>query len=72
MMYCLEIGKMKYRYLVGSFTVGIISKLSHQKYFRTIYEIRGSIEPTGISNGTADAKITGEEITAYILKHKLL
>ena len=71
-MYRLEIGKMKYKYLVGNYTVGIISKQSHQKYFRTIREIRGSNDPTGISNGSADSKVTGEEIAAYVLKHRLL
>jgi hypothetical protein len=70
-MYCLEIGKMKYRYLVGNYTIGIITP-KHQKYFRTIREIRGSNDPTGISNGSADSRVTGEEIAAYILKHKLL
>ncbi len=72
-MYHFDIGKLHYKYLIGPYTVGIITP-SAQKHFRTIREVRGgrTTETMDIKNGSSDNLLTAEEVAAYVLKHKLI
>lgn len=70
-MYHFDIGKLHYKYLVGPYTVGIITP-SAQKHFRTIREVRGDRPELVNFDGSSDNRLTAEEIAAYVLKHKLV
>lgn len=71
-MFKIEIGKLKYTYLVGAHTVGIIPPSRH-KHIATIQEVRGDRKNphTGVNNGSCDSILLPEEIAAYILKLRL-
>ena len=75
-MYYFEIGKLKYSYLVGPHTVGIITP-SRKKYLVPIVQIHVVAQEASVGeivspNGTADCRITATEIAAYVLDGKLL
>lgn len=71
-MYRFEVGNFKYKYLVGPYTVGIITP-SGKKHFRTIKEVRNdSVAAPAVENGTADNRLTADEVAAYVIKHRLL
>ena len=69
-MYLIHIKKLKYKYVVGQYTVGIIAP-SGQKYVVRL----GKVQQKGLirtPNGTADARVTPEEITHFILHNRLV
>lgn len=63
---------LKYTYLVGAYTVGIITP-SRKRFHLPISEVSGRLfgDRTGIEDGTADSRLTVDEIAAYVLKHNL-
>jgi len=69
----IEIGKLKYKYLVGTYTVGIITP-SRKRHMRRIDEVSGrpANSHTGIEDGTSINRLTPEEVAAYVIKHKLI
>jgi hypothetical protein len=71
-MYHIEIGTLKYRYLVGPYTVGIITP-SRKRHLLRIDVVTGrpANGRTGIENGTADNRITPDEVAEYCIKNKL-
>jgi hypothetical protein len=71
-MYHIEIGTLKYRYLVGTYTVGIITP-SRKRHLLRIDQVTGrpAGSRTGVNNGTADSRLTPEEVAEYVLKNKL-
>lgn len=78
-MYHFEIGNvegkapLKYRYLPGSYTVGIITP-SRKRHVFPIHEVTGRRENhrQGTENGLADSRISPEDVAAFVIKHKLL
>lgn len=64
---------LKYRYLPGAYTVGIITP-SRKKHLLPIHEVTGRKENhrQGTENGLADSRISPEEVAAYVIKHKLV
>ena len=71
-MYHIEVMGLKWCYLVGVHNVGIVSP-TRKSYVRRIDEISGrpANSTTGIKNGTADSRLTPEEVISYVLEHKL-
>ena len=76
-MYCVEFNfgtkTLRYRYLVGPYTVAIITP-ARKKHITSIAAIRDAAKGFAVhnQNGTADGRIAAEEIVAYVLKHRLL
>lgn len=64
---------LKYRYLPGAYTVGIITP-SRKKHLFPIHEVTGRKENhrQGTENGLADSRISPEEIAAFVIKNRLL
>jgi hypothetical protein len=70
-MYRITVGKWDYRYMVGPYTVGIITP-TRQKHIASIADVRqGATGPTGVTNGSADARILPDEVAEYILAQGL-
>ncbi len=70
-MYHIELGSLKYKYLVGNHTVAIITP-SKKKHVTPIESVRNEeFSSNRTQNGTADGRISPEEIAAYVLKLKL-
>jgi hypothetical protein len=70
-MYRITVGKWNYRYMVGPYTIGIIPP-SREKHIASIADVRqGATGPTGLNNGTADARVLPEEVAAYIVAQGL-
>ena len=63
---------LKYVYLVGAYTVGIITP-SRKRFFYPIHEVTGRKENsrTGTNNGFADSRLHPDELAAFVLKNKL-
>lgn len=63
---------LKYTYLVGSHTVGIITP-SRKRHLLQIHEVTGRREGSriGENNGFADSRLSPDEVAAYVLKHNL-
>ncbi len=70
-----EVGSktLKYRYLVGPYTVAIIPP-SRKKHIASLAAIREAAKGFAVhnQNGTADGRIAAEEVVAYVLKHRIL
>lgn len=68
-MYKLEIGKLQYKYLVGPHVVAIITpKRKICKYLLSRVQSNPSLR---IQNGTADSRVSPEEVADFIVKHRL-
>jgi hypothetical protein len=63
---------LKYTYLVGAYTVGIITP-SRKRYFYPIHEVSGRPfgSRIGENDGFADSRLHPNEIAAFVLKHGL-
>jgi hypothetical protein len=72
-MHIITIGNLTFKYIVGVYTVGIVTP-SRKSCIRDIEEVSGRPRGgrTGIENGTADNRLTPEEVAGYCLKNKLL
>jgi hypothetical protein len=78
-MYKIEISAnpdkppLKYTYLVGAYTVGIITP-SRKRYFFPIHVVSGRPfgSRIGENDGFADSRLSPNEIAAYVIKHRLL
>lgn len=65
-MHKILVGGKLYSYIVGPYTVGIISP-TRQKHIASLETVRaGKIGPTGISNGLPDSRVTPDEVVDYI------
>jgi hypothetical protein len=77
-MYKIEISAnpdkpaLKYTYLVGAYTVGIITP-SRKRHFYPIHEVTGRPfgHRIGENNGLADSRLHPDEVAAFVLKHNL-
>jgi len=69
--YRIMFGSLKYTYFVGNHTVAILppSKKKHLASFAAIAS--EELSSNRSQNGTADGRISPEEVAAYILKHNL-
>lgn len=76
-MYVVEFAfgskQVKYRYLVGPYTVAIIPP-SRKKHITSIAAVRDAAKGFAVhnQNGTADGRIAAEEIVSYVIKHRIL
>jgi len=68
----IEIGTLKFKYLVGTYTVGIITP-SRKRVVLRIDEVSGrpANSRTGLNNGTCDSRLTPEEVAEYCIKNRL-
>jgi len=70
-MYRIEIKNLKYTYLVGNYTVAIIPP-SGKKHIAPLDVVRNEeLAKNRIQNGTADGRISPDEVVAYILHQEL-
>jgi len=77
-MYKIEISgnpnrqPLKYTYLVGAYTVGIVTP-SRKRYFFPIHEVSGRPfgSRIGQNDGSADSRLHPNEIAAFVVKHEL-
>jgi|GEM_PF-6317545 len=70
-MYRIVIGKGTYKYIVGNYTIAIITP-SKKKHLALLSAVRDEkLSQNRTQNGTADGRISPEEIVAYVLKHDL-
>ncbi len=66
-MYRITVGKWDYHYIVGPYTVGIITP-TRQKFMAALADVRqGATGPTGLDNGTADSRVLPDEVASYII-----
>ena len=71
-MHKIQVGKGYYSYIVGNFSVGIISP-TRVKLMASIAKVRkGKTGPTGIMNGLSDNRVTPEEVAAFITEQRLV
>lgn len=75
-MYYIEIGgkpdgtqRLKFSYIIGAFTVGIITP-SRKKHVFKITEVSGRLENPRLG-GNSDSRLTPDELAAFVIKHKL-
>lgn len=63
---------LTYTYLVGAYTVGIITP-SRKRYNFPIHEVTGRKENsrTGTNNGFADSRLHPDELAAFVLSRGL-
>ena len=63
---------LRYTYLVGAYTVGIITP-SRKRFTFPIHEVSGRPEGHRLpdSNGTADTRLHPNEVAAFVLKRNL-
>jgi hypothetical protein len=63
---------LKYTYLVGNHTVGIITPSRKRLQF-SIHEVSGRPESHRLPNndGTPDSRLHPDEIAAFVIKHNL-
>jgi hypothetical protein len=68
-MYNINIAGFDYRYIIGPYSVGIITP-SRKRHVVGLNEICNplTVRPT---NGSADDRVSAEEVTAYVLDRKL-
>jgi hypothetical protein len=72
-MTIIEIGKWKYKYCVGPFTVGIIPPSGH-KHCATIEKVQGDgklAETRNSQTGTGDGRVSPDEVAAYIVAQNI-
>jgi len=69
-MYNIEVLGMKFRYVVGSFSVGIVSSKG-KKHTVGLDDIRNPEVTCRGHNGSSDDRLTPSEVAAYVLKNKL-
>ena len=68
-MYRLIIGKLKYTYLVSHHVIAILTSTG-QKYVFPLKKVQSNSK-FRIQNGTADGRISAEEVAAFILRRHL-
>lgn len=63
---------LKYTYLVGAYTVGIITP-SRKRHLLPIHVVSGRPDGSriGQNDGFADSRLHPSEVAAYVLKHGL-
>jgi hypothetical protein len=63
---------LKYTYLVGPYTVGIITP-NRKRFVFPIHEVSGRPEGSrvGQNDGFADSRLHPDEVAAFVLKHNL-
>jgi hypothetical protein len=69
----MQVGKWEFRYIVGPYTVGIITP-TRQKYTVEIPRIVDPKNRVGLESavlGSADNRVTPTEVANYILAHQL-
>lgn len=70
-MYTFEIGSLKYRYVVGSYNCGIITP-SRKRIMVLLADIQNpSVRVDEPKNGSADDRLSPEEVAAYVIANKL-
>jgi hypothetical protein len=69
--YRIMLGSLKYTYFVGNYTIAILppSKKKHLAQFAAV--ANKELSSNRSQNGTADGRISPEEVAAYILKQNL-
>lgn len=71
-MYTIELVGQKFRYMVGSGSVGILPPSRH-KHIATLRTVKtawtGGVQVEGERSGMHDRILTVEEIASYILKN---
>jgi hypothetical protein len=71
MMQRITIGEWEFRYIVGPYTVGIITP-TRKKHVATITEIRAAATgPAEVQDGTPDWRVTPEDIAQYVVANQL-
>ena len=63
---------LKYTYLVGNHTVGIITP-SRKRHQFPIHEVSGRPEMSRLPNsdGSSDSRLHPDEIAAFVIKHNI-
>lgn len=69
-MYNIEIAGMKYRYIVGPFSIGIVTP-SRKRYIVPMMDILNPFLSRHPKNGSADDRLSPDEVAAYVLRCKL-
>lgn len=69
-MYKIEVLGLVYRYIVGSYSAGIISP-NRKKHLVNLSDIRDPEVADRGHNGSSDDRLTPDEVAAYVLKNKL-
>lgn len=70
-MYHIEIGTLKYRYLVGAYNVGIITP-SRKRHLVLLKDVQNpAVRLDDPKNGSADDRCSPEEVAAYVLTNNL-
>ena len=70
-MYKIEVSGLVYKYIVGSYSAGIISP-SGKKHLVNLRVIRDPEIVDRGHNGSSDDRLMPSEVAAYVLKNKLL
>lgn len=69
-MYHIEVGGLKYLYLVGPYTIGIVTP-SRKRYIVYLDKVRDPRITDRPVNGMSDSRVTPEEVAGYVLTNRL-